>query len=190
MLFASLGIVAISGCSGEPTPPPRFQIDPQQAAQEALKLYDKNGDGTLDAKELKASPPLMELLQNLKAKSPGHPDSLTAADIAGRLGEWIKTPAILLPATPTIYLDGKPLEGATVTYEPEPFLGSSYHSHQGQTNVAGAAVLDAELKDFPNGIYVGLYRIRISKKVNGKETIPALQHGNRTRPRSRHQHPR
>jgi hypothetical protein len=65
------------------------------------------------------------------------------------------------------------LEGATVTYEPEPFLGSSYHSHQGQTNVAGIAELDPELKEYPGDIYVGLYRVRISKKVNGKETIPA-----------------
>ena len=32
--------------------------------------------------------------------------------------------------------------------------------------------MDPELKDYP-GIYVGLYRVRISKKVNGKETLPA-----------------
>ncbi|MGA2257591.1 MAG: hypothetical protein ABSG53_23260, partial [Thermoguttaceae bacterium] len=108
---------------------------------------------------------------NLKARSPGHPDSLTAADIAGRLEEWVKAPATLFPGTVTVYLDGKTLEGATVTYEPEPFLGASYHAHQGQTNVAGAAQLDPELKDYP-GIYVGLYRVRISKKVDGKETLP------------------
>ena len=132
MLLACLGLVLIAGCSDEPTPPPRFQIDPQQAAQEAMKLYDKNGDGTLDAKELRASPPLVELLKNLKARSPGHPDSLTAADISGRMEEWVKAPAILLPGLAMVYLDGKMLEGATVTYEPEPFLGSSYHAHRGK----------------------------------------------------------
>lgn len=31
-----------------------------------MKLYDKNGDGVLDANELKSSPPLFDLLQNLK----------------------------------------------------------------------------------------------------------------------------
>ncbi len=173
MLLACLGLVAIAGCSDGPKPPPRAQIDPQQAAQEAMKLYDKNGDGVLDAKELKASPPLTELLLNLKARVPDHPDSLTAADIAGRMEEWAKAPAIVLPAMAMVYLDGERLEGATVTFDPEPFLGPSFHSHQGQTNVAGIAQLDPELKDFPSAIYVGLYRVRISKKVNGKETLPA-----------------
>jgi hypothetical protein len=173
MLLACLGLATIAGCSDQPTPPPRFQIDPQQAAQKAMELYDKNGDGTLDAKELKASPPLADLLQNLKAHSPGHPDSLTVTDISGRIDEWLKNPTTLISGAATVYLDGQPLAGATVTYEPEPFLGPSYHPHQGQTDTAGMAQLDAELKNYSGGIYVGLYRVRISKKVNGKETIPA-----------------
>ena len=73
MLLACLGLVAIAGCSDEPKPPPRFQLDPQQAAQEAMKLYDTNGDGTLDAKELQASPPLLELLKNLEGDLPAIP---------------------------------------------------------------------------------------------------------------------
>ncbi len=172
MLLACLVFVTIVGCSDLPKAPPRFQVDPQQAAQAAMKLYDKNGDGALDATELKASPPLWDLLQNLRARSPGHPDSLTAADISGRLEEWLKDPTIIVSGTATVYLDGKPLPGATVTYEPEPFLGPSYHPHQGQTDPAGATQLDAELKDFPGSIYVGLYRVRISKKENGRETLP------------------
>ncbi len=170
--LACLGLIAIAGCSDEATPPPRFQIDPEAASQAAIAGYDKNGDGTLDAKELKASPPLKELLENLKAQSAGHPDSLSKSDISTRLDEWIKAPATLLPGTATVYLDGKWLEGATVTFEPEPFLGPSYRSHQGETDRNGDAVLEAELKGYP-GIYVGLYRVRISKKVNGKEIVPA-----------------
>ncbi len=131
-LLACLGLVAIAGCWDQPTPPPRFHVDPQQAAQAAMKLYDTNGDETLDAKELKASPPLGDLLENLKARSPDHPDSLTAADISGRLEEWVKDPTILISGTATVYLDGLPLGGATVTFEPEPFLGPSYRSHQGK----------------------------------------------------------
>ena len=52
------------------------------------------------------------------------------------------------------------------------------------------ANLDTELKDFPGSIYVGLYRVRISKKVNGKETLPCGIHRNRTWLRSRLQRPR
>ena len=32
--------------------------------------------------------------------------------------------------------------------------------------------MNPDLDDYP-GIYVGLYRVRISKKVDGKETLPA-----------------
>jgi hypothetical protein len=172
VLLASLGLATIAGCSGEPAPPPRFQLDPQHAAQEAMKLYDKNDDGVLDAKELHASPPLLELLKNVQGRSPGHPESLTEADISGRLKEWVEATATLFPGTAMVFLDGKMLEGATVTFEPEPFLGSSYHAHQGQTNATGSAELDRELANYP-GIYVGLYRVRISKKINGKETLPS-----------------
>ena len=172
MLLACLGLVAVVGCSSGPKPPPRFHIDPQQAAQEAMKLYDANGDGILDAKELRASPPLLDLLQNLKARLPDHPDSLTAADISGRLEEWVKSPTTLLSGVATVYLDGAPLGGATVTFEPESFLGDSYHSHHGQTDGNGMTGLDPEVPSYP-GVYVGLYRVRISKKVEGKEILPA-----------------
>jgi hypothetical protein len=167
-------IFGFCGCSGTATPAPRAQLDPNQAAQAALQLYDTNHDGILDAKELEKSPPLMDLLKNLKEKSAGHPDSLTSDDIAGRI-QVLKVAAItILPGATTVFLDGKPLEGATVTYEPEPFLGASYRRHEGQTNAFGGTALDSEpeRKDL-QGIYVGLYRIRISKMVNGKETIPA-----------------
>jgi len=172
ILLAAIGWAVTAGCANAPKPPPRFQLDPQQAAQEALTLYDKKGDGTLDLKELEASPPLLDLLRNLQAKSPGHPDSLTTADIAGRLEEWRKDPATLLPGMAMVSLDDKPLQGAIVTYKPEPFLGASFHSHQGQTNAAGMVQLTPEFEGYP-GIYVGLYRICISKMVNGKETLPA-----------------
>ena len=171
LLLISVGSAVIAGCSNEPAPPPRFKIDPESAAQEAMTLYDKDGDGRLDRKELEASPPLRDLLENLKAADHSHADSLSKEDIAARLEEWRKATATLLTVVATVYLDGKPVEGAAVTFEPETFLGASYHTHRGQTNIAGVAALDPELKGYP-GIYVGLYRVRISKMVDGKETLP------------------
>jgi hypothetical protein len=176
-LFLVIGCLA--GCSDVPPAPPRFQIDPEKAAQEAMRLYDKNQDGTLDAKELTASPPLAELLKNVKAREPNHADSLTAADIQRRLEEWNKSPVTLVSGVSIVQLDGKPLPDATVTFEPEPFLGSSYRVHHGKSDVTGACQLDADVPEFPQNIYVGLYRVRISKLVNGKESIPP-QYNNET----------
>ena len=182
MMFVALaGLLGIAGCSDVPKAPPRFKIDPEQAAQEAMRLYDKDGDGKINAKELEASPPLRELLLNIKAKSAprGEPvsltaaDALTAADIQARLEEWNKSPSTLVSARFTVELDGKPLEGATVTFEPEPFLGASFKTHTGKTDAAGNVELDPDLPQYPRLMYVGLYKVSVSKMVNGKELIPA-----------------
>ena len=96
---------------------------------------------------------------------------MTAADISGRLEEWIKAPAIFFPPTAMVYLDGKSLKE-----RPSP-TNRSHSSVPRIIPIKGKRCcrhcrIDPELKDYP-GIYVGLYRVRISKKVDGKETIPA-----------------
>ena len=182
MFVAFAGLLGIAGCSDVPKAPPRFKLDPEQAAQEAMRLYDKDGDGKIDAKELEASPPLQELLLNIKAKNAprGTPvtltaaDNLTEADIKDHLEELVKSPSILVSAQFAVQLDGKPLEGGTVTFTPEAFLGGSFKNHTGQTNNFGNVLLDADMpQQYPNLMYVGLYRVSVSKMVNGKELIPA-----------------
>ena len=59
-----------------------------------------------------------------------------------------------------------------VTWEPEPYLGPAYHSSSGTTNKYGYAYLSPAVEGF-QGIYPGLYTVRISMKVEGKETLPA-----------------
>ena len=121
LLLACLGSAAIAGCSDVPKAPPRFKIDPENAAREAMRLYDQNGDGKLDAKELEASPPLGELLLNLKHQEPARGDCLTAADIQKRLEEWNKNTAIMVPAQFMVFLDGKLLLARQSRSSPSPF---------------------------------------------------------------------
>jgi hypothetical protein len=75
-------------------------------------------------------------------------------------------------------MDGRPLEGAEVTFEPAPFLGDNIKAAVDVTSPAGFAQpsIPADqrpTKDTPAGFQLGLYRVRVSKKVNGQETIPA-----------------
>ena len=112
------------------------------------------------------------LLATVKKHDAGHADSLTAEDIAARVDAWKQSGGVLFSGRTKVTLDGKPLEGALVTWEPEPYLGPAYHPLSGTTNKNGYAYLSPALEDF-QGIYVGLYTVRISKKVQGKETIPA-----------------
>ena len=70
-----------------------------------------------------------------------------------------------------VTLDGAPLEGATVTFEPETFMGDMLKPVRAKTNADGRAYLEGQNAEFP-GIYLGFYRVRISRLYQGKETIP------------------
>ena len=75
-----------------------------------------------------------------------------------------------------------------MTFEPEAFMGPAYKPTSATTDDAGTCLPPGDDPKFP-GLHPGLYRVRISKKVNGQETLPAryntsteLAPGNRRRP--------
>ena len=147
-------------------------LDAAAIAQEAMRRYDANGDGKLDAKELAAAPPLGAMLHTIKEHDASHADSLAAEDIATRVAAWKKSLGVLFAARSRVTLDGKRLADAVVTWEPEPYLGPAYHPSSGTTNKSGYAYISSAVDGF-QGIFPGLYTVRISRKVQGKETLPA-----------------
>jgi hypothetical protein len=79
----------------------------------------------------------------------------------------------------TVTLDGRPLPGAKVVFEPEPFLGDEIKTAFSNTNEFGDAgpsipPEDRPAPNLPGGINFGLYKVRITKDVNGKESLPAI----------------
>ena len=159
----------VVGCRRGPEPPPKPQLDPAQAAAEAIRLYDKNGNGILEPEEWKQSPALAAAKDRIDRDGDG---KITSQEIADRIASWLQSPAIKTTCTLQINLDGRPLEGATVTLEPEPFLGPSFKAASGSTDLMGMASVSAQDEKFP-GVYLGLYRVKVSKQVGGRETIPA-----------------
>ncbi|MCS7306017.1 MAG: hypothetical protein NZ602_13040 [Thermoguttaceae bacterium] len=157
------------GCRRGPEPPPRPQIDPTQAAAEAIRLYDKNGTGLLEPDEWKQSPPLAAAKDRIDQNKDGN---LSSQEIADRITSWLQSPAIMTTCAIVVTLDGKPLEGATITLEPETFLGSSYKTGSGTTDLMGMASITGQGEKF-SGLYLGLYRVKVSKQLGGRETIPA-----------------
>ena len=132
--------------------------------------YDSNGDGFIDSGEMEASPPLRSALGKMDTDRDGR---LSEAEIAARLESWVKSKVALFPVGCQVFLNGRPLAGATVLLEPEPFLGDDFKVVKGHTTDMGGLQLET-LPGMPiPGFPPGLYRVRISKTVNGKETIPA-----------------
>jgi hypothetical protein len=160
------------GCSRGPSPAPLPPVEPDKAAATALATLDRNGDGRLDAAELAGSPGLQEILKTLKSQEPGHADGLTREDITHRMEAWQRDPARIMDASYRVLLDNEPLADATVTFEPELCLGDAYKPYSGVTDKNGLVQIAGPVPNMP-GLYVGIYRVRVSKLRDGHETIPA-----------------
>ena len=168
LLLAAIVAALAAGCSGPPSPQ-WPELVPDDVARRALTQYDKNHDGRIDAEELKASPPLQEAMAMMDVN---HEGSLTAAKIAERVRKWLNGGTIVFRPMVSVSLDGQPLEGAAVTFEPEAFMGPAYKPTSAVTDKAGTCLPPGDDPQF-KGLHPGLYRVRISKKVNGQETLPA-----------------
>jgi hypothetical protein len=174
-----VGLVSLAACSlvvagcmqgpGRVHPP---KISPSSAASAAMAKYDTNKDGFLDAKELEKAPSLRSALKQIDTNGDG---KISADEIAARIAKWQESGLGLTTLTARVTLDGQPLEDATVTFVPEEFLGTDMQKAVGTTSKGGAANLSIEHPQRPGlrGVQPGLYRVEISKMVNGKETLPS-----------------
>jgi hypothetical protein len=166
-LLLALGCIALEGC-GRPMPrlaPPA--IDPAAAGQAAIDEYDTNHDGVISGAELDRCP----ALKAAEKKYDHGSGKITADDIAERIRAWQASRVCMSQMAIRITLDGKPLKGATVTSEPEKFLGPNIPGAKGVTNAQGTVWPQVD-RSRP-GMFYGLYKLRVSKTIDGQETIPA-----------------
>jgi hypothetical protein len=164
-----------TGCSSRPAAVRPPAINASQAGSQAIEMYDKNGDGVITAAELERAPALKEAMSRLDTNTD---QGVSADEIAARVDSWKETQLGMTSIRCRVTLDGEPLRGATVTFEPEPFLGTEIKAAVGVTNPFGdaAPTIPKEQRPdpkLPGGIHLGLYKVRISKVVNAKETIPS-----------------
>jgi hypothetical protein len=181
LCIASVLALATAGCSGGPprTAPPI--IDADAAGKQAIATYDTDGDGAISGKELDNCPGIKDALEFYDVN---HDGKITGAAIAARIREWQESKVGTAATKVRVLLDGAPLEGATVTFEPEPFLGPNVAAASGETAKNGATIMmiagdsvnpQSQRK---SGVHYGLYKVRISKPLGGKESLPARYNTN------------
>ena len=156
-----------SGCSRYPPAPEKPEISPAEAGREAIAEYDASGDGKLDGTETRKCPSLWVARERIDGNGDG---MLTADEITARINYWSDCGTTVMSGVTLITLDGKPLPGATVTFEPEEFLGPGFTACQGVTDQSGKAEIKGPDPNYP-GIYMGFYRVKVSKLAGGRETI-------------------
>ena len=168
-------LAALAGCSSGPSRVQAPSISASSAASGAMELYDKDGDGFIAGAELDAAGPLKASMETLDLNKDG---KVSPDEIQQRVEAWQATGVGITAIQCRISLDGKPLEEATVTFEPEPYLGDGLKTAVAVTAPSGTGTpsipkADRPNPDWPPGIQYGLFKVRISKQLNGAESIPA-----------------
>jgi hypothetical protein len=167
-------LTSLGSCRNRPSVK-QPNIDASSSGELAIEQYDTNGDGKVAGDELEKAPALKGALMLLDTDGD---KGVTADEVAARVKAWKAMQTALTSVRCYITLNGQPLADAQVTFEPESFLGDSIKPATGKTNQLGNASPSIDREELPSpnipgGVHFGLYKVRISKVVNGKETIPA-----------------
>jgi hypothetical protein len=169
LILCSAFYLYLSTCAGCSNQPARFippSIDPTAAGQAALELYDTNHDGAITGAELDQCPGIKSALPKYDAGG----GKVTAGSIAARIRQWQESKIGSMGLNVIVSLDGQELEGATIMFDPEKFLGPDVLQAGGISGPHGMTPI--RMKEKP-GVQLGLYKVRVSKVVGDRETIPA-----------------
>ena len=167
-----LALLAGWGCSGGP--PPRVEapsIDEVAAGEAAVQQYGKNG--RIAGEDLDKSPALKASLKQIDLNNDG---VITAEEISARIKVWkdskVGRSMLNCQVMRKRGKETKPLEGATVTLEPEKFLGPEMKPATGRTDKNGVARMTTPPlgPNDPEGVPPGFYLVKITKE---DEQIPA-----------------
>ncbi len=170
-----LVLVTTISCQRGPAPVKQPSINASSAGQLAMEQYDTNDDGKVAGDELEKAPSLKAALPRLDTDGD---KAVTADELAAHIGVWKGTGTGIMSFSFIITLDGAPLADASVTFVPDPCLGDDVKQATCTTNMFGkgaGTIAKQDLPDptYPGGMQLGIYTVRISKLVGGKETIPA-----------------
>jgi len=168
-------VVAVSGCGGGPSAIPLPNFDPTGSAEEAMTMYDADGDGYVTESELENAPGLKAALKTLDTDKDG---KVSEEEVAERVRTWERSEIGMMMFNSIFFLDGKPLSNAQIVFDPDEFLGGVVQQAVGVTNLGGNTRMKVPKENRPTpetppGMQAGAYKVRVSKIVGGKETIPA-----------------
>lgn len=158
-------LLCFVGCSGDDGPTfPKVKVDPGAVAANVVAEFDKNGDGEVSASELKKSKGLMmltkgesQLLQEYRLDSDGS-GSVSEEEFEKKFSECFAD--LRQGYSCHINYRGEPLEGATVTLVPEPFMGDDIPEASGETDKDGNC--SVATADGLEGAVPGIYKIEIT----------------------------
>src|SRR5262249_36461682 len=169
LVLAALATLWSGGCASRPKSLPEAKYDPDSMATSALRDYDRNNNGLLEASELDACPGLKSALVGIDTNRDG---KLSREELTERFAAYQSIGTIAVPITVT--LDGNPLAGATLTFTPESCMGGAIQAMTGKSDETGTVGAFEYGGNGYAGLHAGLYKVTVSRlDASGTETIPA-----------------
>jgi hypothetical protein len=163
VLFGS--IAALVGCSRGPGRFEAPEVDPESAAAKAMELYDANDDAALSKEELAKCPGILAQIKTYDQNGNG---AVEPDEISSRLAELLKYRTGATGLNALVLYNGRPLGGATVVLEPEPYLGDQVQKAEGVTDGAGSTDVGIPQEFVPEHlrrikcVHYGTFKVRIT----------------------------
>jgi len=160
-----VAVLLAAGCSGRPGAIRPPDVDAEDAAEQAVELYDKSGDGQLSKDEWSSSSALVAAAPSYDRDRDG---TLSAEEIAQGIAAWAQSGVGARAVPFAIRWNGRPLAGATVRLVPAPFLNDVVKAASGQSSASGAGQLSVAAEDRPRNapniplMQPGLYHVEIT----------------------------
>lgn len=171
-LFCTTLILSGCGLSGG-TRIDAVTFDANAMADKAFAEYDADQDGMIAGSELKIAASLNTALGEIDTSGD---KKISKEEMVACIEAWNAAGPNLTSVECVFTVEGVPLSGATVTLEPESFLGPEITTATAVTDASGVGYMvaqEAKDKGFPEGMRLGFYKVRVSKLKGGEESIPA-----------------
>ena len=160
-VLGGLLIGCATGCGGG-SPVSQFRSGtPEEAAGRVLKLYDADNDGKASTDELKASPGLLDGLSRIDSNRDG---AIDLAEMTARFAQHDEMSNVV-GFQLNVAAQGAPLDGALVTFTPDPAMGEGKQSYSGTSAAGGVFLAGSELS--MTGLPTGYYTVQISQPSGG-----------------------
>jgi len=152
-----------AGCATRPARVTAPRIDATRAAAEAIRLCDREGNGTVSPAEAAASPGLAAAFERIDTN---HDGVLSAAEIAARIADWANHGVGIVAQPIQITWNGKPLADGRVELVPEPYLARWLMPAAAAIAPNGICNPSLSSEDLPKGLrtgmHCGFYTVRVT----------------------------
>jgi hypothetical protein len=156
----------VTGCAGGRSEIATPEWDPATATDRALGEYDSNSDKRLSRDELQRSPGLLSTIDRFDQDRDG---AISSEELKSKLHEIRQQEAALVTISCIVTRNNQPLEGATVKFVPEAFMGEDTKPATGITDRNGRTSPSVAEEELPEeyrgkvqGVHCGVFRVEVT----------------------------